>query len=60
MSRFFCKLLNKLIKMFKFSIIDLHDIVMRFNHAPTDGYETDVGKKSTIRVVNSQVTIPSY
>uniref|UniRef100_A0ABK9NGB0 beta-galactoside alpha-(2,6)-sialyltransferase n=1 Tax=Glossina morsitans morsitans TaxID=37546 RepID=A0ABK9NGB0_GLOMM len=35
--------------------IDTHDIVMRFNHAPTRGYETDVGSKTTIRVVNSQV-----
>ncbi|KAL9915991.1 beta-galactoside alpha-2,6-sialyltransferase 2 isoform X2 [Glossina fuscipes] len=35
--------------------IDTHDVVMRFNHAPTRGYETDVGSKTTIRVVNSQV-----
>ncbi|KAG4073487.1 hypothetical protein HA402_000711 [Bradysia odoriphaga] len=35
--------------------IDLHDYVMRFNHAPTDGHENDVGRKTTIRVVNSQV-----
>lgn len=35
--------------------IDSHDIVMRFNHAPTAGYETDVGSKTTIRIVNSQV-----
>ncbi|KAJ6643037.1 Protein glass, partial [Pseudolycoriella hygida] len=35
--------------------IDLHDYVMRFNHAPTKGYEIDVGRKTTIRVVNSQV-----
>ncbi|XP_031619919.1 beta-galactoside alpha-2,6-sialyltransferase 1 [Contarinia nasturtii] len=35
--------------------IDLHDIVLRFNHAPTKGHEKDVGSKTTIRVVNSQV-----
>ncbi|XP_055917748.1 beta-galactoside alpha-2,6-sialyltransferase 1 [Eupeodes corollae] len=35
--------------------IDSHDIVMRFNHAPTRGHEVDVGSKTTIRVVNSQV-----
>ena len=34
---------------------------MRFNHAPTEGYEADVGSKTTIRVVNSQVvTKPEY
>lgn len=37
--------------------IDLHDIVLRFNHAPTKGHEKDVGSKTTIRVVNSQVSI---
>ncbi|XP_011194502.1 beta-galactoside alpha-2,6-sialyltransferase 2 [Zeugodacus cucurbitae] len=35
--------------------IDSHDIVMRFNDAPTIGYEVDVGSKTTIRVLNSQV-----
>ncbi|XP_055315555.1 beta-galactoside alpha-2,6-sialyltransferase 1 [Sitodiplosis mosellana] len=35
--------------------IDNHDIVLRFNHAPTKGHEKDVGSKTTIRVVNSQV-----
>ncbi|XP_013100932.2 beta-galactoside alpha-2,6-sialyltransferase 1 [Stomoxys calcitrans] len=41
--------------------IDSHDIVMRFNHAPTEGYEVDVGSKTTIRVVNSQVvTKPEF
>ncbi|CAD6998663.1 unnamed protein product [Ceratitis capitata] len=35
--------------------IDTHDVVMRFNDAPTHGYEGDVGSKTTIRVLNSQV-----
>ncbi|XP_058831712.1 beta-galactoside alpha-2,6-sialyltransferase 2 [Topomyia yanbarensis] len=43
------------------TFIDQHDIVMRFNHAPTRKYETDVGSKTTIRVVNSQVvTKPEF
>ncbi|XP_050325683.1 type 2 lactosamine alpha-2,3-sialyltransferase isoform X3 [Bactrocera neohumeralis] len=41
--------------------IDSHDIVMRFNDAPTIGYEIDVGSKTTIRVLNSQVvTKPQF
>lgn len=45
-----------LLLIFRFGdIVDLHDIVMRFNHAPVEGYVPDVGRKSTIRVVNSQV-----
>ncbi|XP_044266356.1 beta-galactoside alpha-2,6-sialyltransferase 1 [Tribolium madens] len=35
--------------------IDAHDLVLRFNHAPTKGFEPDVGRKTTIRVLNSQV-----
>lgn len=38
---------------------DLHDIVLRFNNAPTKGHEKDVGSKTTIRVVNSQVSVLS-
>jgi len=37
------------------SFIDTHDIVLRFNNAPTDNFEKDVGKKTSIRIVNSQV-----
>ncbi|MBN3272080.1 SIAT1 sialyltransferase, partial [Polyodon spathula] len=34
---------------------DDHDAVMRFNGAPTDGYSIDVGEKTTIRIINSQL-----
>uniref|UniRef100_A0A1B6KAB9 Beta-galactoside alpha-2,6-sialyltransferase 1 n=1 Tax=Graphocephala atropunctata TaxID=36148 RepID=A0A1B6KAB9_9HEMI len=36
-------------------LIDSHDLVLRFNHAPTAGYEADVGSKTSIRILNSQV-----
>lgn len=34
---------------------DSHDLVLRFNHAPTKGYELDVGSKTSVRILNSQV-----
>ena len=33
--------------------IDSHDVVIRFNDAPTVGYESVVGAKTTIRIQNS-------
>ncbi|XRB11240.1 glycosyltransferase family 29 protein [Pseudoscourfieldia marina] len=34
--------------------IDAHDVVIRFNAAPTRGFEAFVGKKTTVRVVSSK------
>ncbi|XP_038209036.1 beta-galactoside alpha-2,6-sialyltransferase 1 [Zerene cesonia] len=35
--------------------IDSHDMVLRFNNAPTENYTEDVGSKTTFRILNSQV-----
>ncbi|XP_050673668.1 beta-galactoside alpha-2,6-sialyltransferase 2 [Leptidea sinapis] len=37
------------------NFIDSHEMVLRFNNAPTENYTEDVGSKTTIRVLNSQV-----
>jgi len=39
------------------SIIDQYDDVIRFNRAPVENYETWIGKRTTLRVVNNHVFI---
>ncbi|XP_032515182.2 beta-galactoside alpha-2,6-sialyltransferase 2 [Danaus plexippus] len=41
--------------------IDSHDMILRFNNAPTENYTEDVGSRTTMRILNSQVaTKPEY
>ena len=41
--------------------IDANDFVVRFNAAPTEGFEIDVGTKTSLRIINSQVVSdPSF
>ncbi|XP_040575691.1 beta-galactoside alpha-2,6-sialyltransferase 2-like [Lepeophtheirus salmonis] len=37
------------------TFIDSHDLIIRFNDGPTSGFEKDVGSKTSLRVVNSQI-----
>ncbi|CAG0897064.1 unnamed protein product [Cyprideis torosa] len=37
------------------SFIDSHDFVLRFNHAPTEGFEADVGSRTDARIINDLV-----
>ena len=34
------------------AVIDAHDLVLRYNDAPTKGYEESVGRKTTWRLLN--------
>ncbi|CAL8114226.1 unnamed protein product [Orchesella dallaii] len=41
--------------------IDSHDFILRFNNAPTQGFEDDVGALTSMRIINSQVaTKPTF
>ena len=40
------------------SVIDAHDAVIRVNMAPTEGYEHDVGSRTTIRFLGTNTLIP--
>ena len=43
---------GKLLKKEQGDLIDNHDVVIRFNHGPTAGYEKHVGSKTTMRSIN--------
>lgn len=34
---------------------DSHDFILRFNNAPTESFEDDVGALTSMRIINSQV-----
>ncbi|XP_065775253.1 CMP-N-acetylneuraminate-beta-galactosamide-alpha-2,3-sialyltransferase 1-like [Muntiacus reevesi] len=38
--------------------IDQHDVVLRMNQAPVQGFEEDVGKKTTVRVTYPKIDSP--
>lgn len=48
--------LSCLCHLFWFQCADSHDMVLRFNNAPTENYTDDVGSKTTFRILNSQVS----
>ena len=35
--------------------IDTHDVVVRFNHSQTNGYEIHVGTKTTFRIISAKI-----
>jgi hypothetical protein len=41
--------------------VDSHDFILRFNNAPTEEFEEDVGTLTSMRILNSQVvTKPQF
>lgn len=46
---------DKLLKTEYGEEIDSHENVIRFNRAPTEGFEEHVGNKTTLRIVNGHV-----
>lgn len=40
-------------------LVDAHDWILRFNNAPTQGFEDDVGALTSMRIINSQVATKS-